>query len=476
MLRRLLVMLGMVMLATGCTPAPSLPAVPAIPPEPPVVPAGPRLVPAWESALRELGWEGSGTYLYALEASFRPGDQEFLWLRLEYLQDAPGGVRRLVIRVDQDGTQGEVSPAGPAFPTHARALAMAFPEVAGCLLSLDRAGVAGRAVATGEFSVLEVAAHHDPGRVYGLDPAWTYYVVEGTGVRPVAASHPVAAPAQGFAVIAHVYPVGRQASGSNQRFLLAGPGGSFSPVDLPRPELESDWQVGSAYLLDVTGDGTLDTVFLLVPGTPAFAPSVHRLVVKGKEQFQVDMDVPKPGYGTSLAWRDLDGDGRPELVFTDTLGGSGSAVNLRVYQLVKTAAGWNARQLLDTLAAPRPEFFYSYLGKGFVEVVSTQPPGKWQYVAYRVTTGAEDAALRRDFGEGPREAWVDPYSGYDLWDLDGDGTVEIVGQSLLGGLAHPDIIGLWTPVWQCRAGTLQPGAAALYRLGRLGWVWVAPGE
>lgn len=37
--------------------------------------------------------------------------------------------------------------------------------------------------------------------------------------------------------------------------------------------------------------------------------------------------------------------------------------------------------------------------------------------------------------------WVDPFSGYELADLDGDGTVELIGRQRVCGIAHVDVIG-----------------------------------
>lgn len=192
---------------------------------------------------------------------------------------------------------------------------------------------------------------------------------------------------------------------------------------------------------DIDGDGSRETIYFggkkSDPNLPS--PDQKRLIVRDGEQ-NLTVDVPGRDvyYGTSFQLRDLTGDRQPEFLLFNHVGGSGGIIELNVYSLRQGS-------LVPLFKAAEhyavPGLSNKYLGEGRVRV-SIPPQGlAWEFVVPNYGRDGGSGGMTDDEVESQFSPdWVDPFSGYDLVDLDADGKVEIVGHQRVCGVAHVDAI------------------------------------
>ncbi|KKM11997.1 hypothetical protein SY88_05615 [Clostridiales bacterium PH28_bin88] len=88
-----------------------------------------------------------------------------------------------------------------------------------------------------------------------------------------------------------------------------------------------------------------------------------------------------------------------------------------------------------------PSLQNEYLGKNRVRVAIPSRKLVWEYELEVSNYNKNDEPAEEEIKKGFSPDWVDPFSGYELADLDGDGTVELIGRQRVCGIAHVDVFG-----------------------------------
>jgi hypothetical protein len=258
-----------------------------------------------------------------------------------------------------------------------------------------------------------------------------YVFRQGKLVR-VSASKPLAA--AGMTVVLHVFPVGSTMASpeTNVAVLLADLGAKVTPLRLPARAVPPGEIVADFRLGDVNGDGRKEQVYVLaqpVPDSPLLkSPRLVLYTPRGCVKYDLP-DEEQTAYEYRLDVRDLTGDRKAEILIVDDLDGSGAVHLLNVYQ---SQDGVLARIFAAKKAAPVPGARSTLVKDVFtLEIIP-------RHLKWKIPT-PRDAPRDLPLIEDP--AFIDPFSGYDLVDLDGDGTKEIMGHQRVAYYVHVNIMG-----------------------------------
>lgn len=332
------------------------------------------------------------------------------------------------------------------------------------LAELDRAELENLAYPAGKASILEIRITCEEGRVLGREPYHRAYVLSET-VEAIDAPRLVAA--SGRVVVVHTYPLndrsGELLEDKNRMYLLASLIGSVERVDPPAPVLKDDEEWMDVRVVDIDGDGAREFIYLVGRRTDPslFAPD-ERWIVIAKGNSLKRIRVPDSGsyYGTLLQMRDMTGDGTPDLLFQDYIGGSGGVVRLNVFRLNGDAPVplWLSED------HEVPGLHNEYLGESVVRVSIPSWELVWEF-GLRFTYSPDDDSFAR---EAFSPDWADPFSGYEFSDLNDDGTVEITGCQRICGISHADAIAELRRVFSWDGATFRLRDTLLYHPGLMG--------
>lgn len=316
------------------------------------------------------------------------------------------------------------------------------------VLEIDGLGQDALALKAGEYTAVDLVLKVEEGRLFGLDPYDHEYLVGEQGFRRIAEPDLVAV--DGRTVAVRATAVGAKLSEDQGRlYVLAGLCGEVhEDVQVPKPllGLQEEWL--DTRWADLDGYGPLEQVYLLgTRSTPELPfPDRKSLLIGGEDGIR--LDVPGDGgiYGSEFRLQDLTGDGRPEYLFFEHMGGSGAIINLNVYSLKdgRLRPIFRAEDHSEI-----PGMHREYLGDDRVRVAIDPLGVVWEYdVAfsnYRDNPELTEEQIKEDYGTN----WLDSFSDYDIEDINGDGRPEIIGHQMVCGVAHADVIGLLSQIFCC---------------------------
>jgi len=453
----------LVAVMAGCG-SPSKPPPEEAPPVRPL-PASP-LGEAWLDIREELKIDPQEAYTRELNFTLHQGEIRSLMMRFV----VPGSDGATVFTVQRE--PGQETYQTVARPGPGNLDLQAYVPVEDLIREIDRIGLAALTLEAAEYTAVDLVVASGEGRVFGRDPYREVYLSGSKGLRKIEESEPVAVDRR--AVILQAEAVGAGPDGSMGRhYILAALGGTVTeglqikpPPTAPGEEwLDTHWT-------DLDGDGARETVYLLgnrsLPELPV--PDRKSLLV-GESGLRID--VPDQGgyYGTSLCLRDLTGDGRPELLFFENIGGSGAIVNLNVYSLrgERLQTLFRAEDHCDI-----PGMHREYLGDDRVRAAIDPLGLVWEYEVaysnYRNNPELTEEEIKESYGTN----WLDPFSDYDIEDTNGDGLPEIIGRQRMCGIAHVDIIGFLEQVFRWDGRMFVRDEVRLYQETPEGPVYIPP--
>jgi hypothetical protein len=329
------------------------------------------------------------------------------------------------------------------------------------IAQVDLAGLDVLAYHAGEYSWLEVSLVEETGQVLGIEPGRTWFLLED-GITEELGDTEVAV-ASGRLVYLFTAPVGDRSGDTGQPkrrgYLLTGLGGTVSRVTLKPPDLQAGEEWITSKLADLDGDGLGEVIHLVGTRSEEHLPAPDRkwlLVGSGSEALRLEVPSGDTQYGTHFELRDLTGDGCPEMLFYEYIGGSGNIVDLNVFSL-RNGGLWPLFVAADHHNIPG--IHVEYLGDNMASLYLPSLGLAW---VFPLCGSYQGSIVSPQF----HPDWVDPFSDYDLVDLDGDGAVEIIGHQRVCGSAHVDIIADLRQVfsWNGEAFVLQD-----VLLGTPGW-------
>ena len=169
----------------------------------------------------------------------------------------------------------------------------------------------------------------------------------------------------------------------------------------------------------------------------------------------------------SLSLVDLNNDSTKDIVIIEHLGGSGDIKNIYAYLRYDND--------VTTVLSPdnyisQDSFFSKYLGEGDIYFKDTNTDFE---ITFNIGKPYEDDGMdleevKKRFGFR-NKAWVDPYSAYDVKDINNDGTYEILARQIICGIAHVDIIGEMVTVYSNDGDKYIPTEVIYYKYDHETW-------
>lgn len=247
-------------------------------------------------------------------------------------------------------------------------------------------------------------------------------------------------------IIVHASPMGQHKPDTkeelNRYYLLKEISGSLERVSGPIIEEKFNQEVIAVKKTDIDGDSVKENVVLWGSKSSPDIPNcdIYELEISGdkfpRQSFNPSLD--NAYQGVELTLRDLTGDGIPEIIFQEFVGGSGGIVFLKVYGLErkKLFPIFSGESVSDLKGVSN-----EYLGKNRVRVSIAPLKLSWEYELklsnYDIGNAEQEQAIKEQFAP----SWVDPFSSYEFRDLEGDGMIEIMGSQVICGTAHVDVVG-----------------------------------
>ncbi|MDI6709948.1 MAG: hypothetical protein QME76_04575 [Bacillota bacterium] len=459
-----LVMIILLVISAGCgsRPAPRDGA----PPRP--LPPGP-LGEAWLDIQSALKIDPQKAYTRKLSFTLLPGGKgEIRSLNIQFV--IPGSEKATVFTVRREPGQKTYDTGAQPYPR--RLDLQAFVPVEDLVREIDRIGPAALTLEAGEFTAVDLVVTAEEGRLFGRDPYHEIYLAGSKGTRRIEEPDPVAV--DGRAVVLQAEAVGaKPATDKGRHYVLAALCGTVTEgVRIEPPPAASGGEWLDTRWADLDGDGARETVYLLGTRSQPELPFPDRksLLVGGNGP---RMNVPGQGgyYGSSLRLRDLTGDGRPELLFFEHIGGSGAIVNLNVYSL----QGDRLRTLFRAEDhCEVPGMHREYLGDSRVRAAIDPLGLVWEYEVAYSNYRNNPELTEQQIKEGYGTNWLDPFSDYDIEDTNGDGLPEIVGHQRMCGIAHVDIIGFLSQIFRWDGQRFMRDGVELYQETPEGPAFIPP--
>jgi len=270
-------------------------------------------------------------------------------------------------------------------------------------------------------------------------------------------------------------PVGPTLASYKQRTYLLQ---AFSgPVETTMQKREANTAKAQVYgyrLADLNGDYLREELTLWGLKTKASdsIPGRWQIVIKqGEVKTDMSLALKNAYQGVGLTVRDLTNDGKPEVIIEEYAGGSGNVTYLHVYQVensrLKSLFTSEAFGKLDGVAN-------SYLGNNRVRVTIKPLKLSWEYELAISGYQTADKLSEKQVQEKFSPDWVDPFSAYELTDLNGDGWVEIVGSQVVCGLAHAENVGMVKEIFAYDGERFGRQGIELYRYVDYGEERVTP--
>ncbi|HWI49953.1 MAG TPA: hypothetical protein VNU45_17200 [Rummeliibacillus sp.] len=217
---------------------------------------------------------------------------------------------------------------------------------------------------------------------------------------------------------------------------------SWTPDGFERLPVDSPQVVITKSYGDVTGDGTIDTIYLTgtkQPDSP-FWQNINLVIFQHSKNAYENIPLKEnSGYNPSIFLGDFTGNHVKDILITIDTGGSGGIINTDIYSYIngKTV------QIFDGETYQRQsKYSVNYEDFYKVQVISLSP--KKRYILDIRYKGKEylseiyklDGTLK-----APIKGWVDPIGGLYPIDFDRDGTYELLAFQKIAGRYHADGLG-----------------------------------
>lgn len=187
------------------------------------------------------------------------------------------------------------------------------------------------------------------------------------------------------------------------------------------------------------------------------------------------IDVSKNSImGGNLELKDIDGDEIKDIVVYEYLGGSGDIRNLYIYKKINNRY---KRIMGPERYVSQNNFHQEYLGDGNIYFKDDNTGFE---VEYNIVVPYENDGWKLDevqsiFGIGGK-AWVDPYSSFEIVDIDKDGIYEVKAGQIMCGISHVDIVGRMETIYSLIDGIYSPTEVIYYKVTHDTWETEKIGE
>jgi hypothetical protein len=307
--------------------------------------------------------------------------------------------------------------------------------VADAIDQLDALGVEALKTVAGDYTHVEVALRHDNWLALGLEQSRSDLIFAHDVLKKVSADFPREASGTLVTVNSTVVgdPARESAVSDRQTIVLADLGAVVRDLALPETAAQPGEQIEAMAHADVDGDSSPEVLYLISRrGEDGIMQEPPRLEVAKhdtRKAFNVGIDAGFLSYGLEVA--DFTGDGHPEILITESAGGSFSMTWLFIYQIQngQLTAIFATNQEYQSLKAS------TTLRDGRFTLSIAGGPA-WTVKPSFDITGLPEG------DEDP--AWADPFSGYDYSGLDyaaAAGAHEIIGHQTVSYYARAAMMG-----------------------------------
>jgi len=191
-----------------------------------------------------------------------------------------------------------------------------------------------------------------------------------------------------------------------------------------------------------------------------------KLQLDGDNKIILDISS-EPSYNAELELKDIDGDGSSDIIIREYIGGTGNIQNIYVYLKQDN----NLLEVMsDKSYIPQDKFYSEYLGNGYITFEDRNTGFKKEYtivIPYE-HEGWKLEDVKSSFGMGEK-AWVDPYSSFEVVDIDKDGVNEVLANQIICGIAHVDLIGEMTTIYKLEKNEYKAIEVIYYSVEHKDW-------
>ncbi|OZI11617.1 hypothetical protein CEW92_10700 [Bacillaceae bacterium SAS-127] len=220
---------------------------------------------------------------------------------------------------------------------------------------------------------------------------------------------------------------------------------------LPRDDRILDVKQG-----DVTGDGQVDTVYLI--GTKRedspYVQNITLVVEYGDQSIATIRLQESSGYHPTIFLGDVTGDNVDDVLIVIDSGGSGGIVYAYIYSFIQG----KMKPIFDSNVFNNgSQYEVNYHDQYIVEVISSRPPKRYTLSLkdrgqdYLTGIYHFDGTLKQ-----PIQGFVSPLAGIYPTDFDRDGTYELVMFQNIAGQYNADRLGYMNNVWGWDGQKLVP--------------------
>ncbi|WP_432405461.1 VCBS repeat-containing protein [Wukongibacter sp. M2B1] len=216
-----------------------------------------------------------------------------------------------------------------------------------------------------------------------------------------------------------------------------------------QPYLRNQMQSSDIYILDfkqgdVTGDGTIDNVYLVGQRTSAsdspFVQNITLVVQNGRTNSFTRIPLKEnAGYNPTIFLGDFTGDKIDDILISIDSGGSGGYAFYYIYSFINN----NPREIFDFEKFDQ-EYKYDVIYRDFYKVEVKKKNDTQKYIIDIQYKGDEYLSEIYDQNgklKEPIEGWVNPLGGLYPIDFQRDGTYELYAMQRIAGRYNADGLG-----------------------------------